>query len=124
VVGARTNIQDSTVIHVDAGAPAIIGADVSVGHNAVIHGCTIANNALIGNGAVILDFAQIGSDSLVGANALVTERKTFPPRSLIVGSPARFVRELTDAEVQLLRDNVQSYISKAKRYRTDLQPVG
>jgi carbonic anhydrase/acetyltransferase-like protein (isoleucine patch superfamily) len=73
---------------------------------------------------VILDFAQIGSDSLVGANALVTERKIFPPRSLIVGSPARFVRELTDAEVQRLRDNVQSYINKAKRYRTDLQPVG
>jgi carbonic anhydrase/acetyltransferase-like protein (isoleucine patch superfamily) len=124
VIGARTNIQDNTVIHVDAGAPVIIGSDVSVGHSTVIHGCSIANNALIGNGAVILDFAQIGSDSLVGANALVTERKMFPPRSLIMGSPARFVRELTDAEVQCLRDNVQSYIDKAKRYRTDLQPVG
>ena len=124
VIGARNNIQDNTVIHVDAGAPVIIGSDVSVGHSTVIHGCSIANNALIGNGAVILDFAQIGSDSLVGANALVTERKIFPPRSLIVGSPARFVRELTDAEVQRLRDNVQSYIDKAKHYRTDLQPVG
>ena len=124
VVGARTNIQDNTVIHVDAGAPVIIGNDVSVGHSTVIHGCTIADNALIGNGAVILDFAEIGAGSLVGANALVTERKIFPPRSLILGSPAKAVRELTDEEVQSLRDNVQSYINKAKLYRTDLGHVG
>ncbi len=124
VVGTRTNIQDNTVIHVDAGAPVIIGNNVSVGHSTVIHGCTIADNALIGNGAVILDFAEIGADSLVGANALVTERKIFPPRSLILGSPAKAVRELTDEELQSLRDNVQSYLSKAKRYRTELSRIG
>ncbi len=124
VVGTRTNIQDNTVIHVDAGAPVIIGNDVSVGHSTVIHGCTIADNALIGNGAVILDFAEIGAGSLVGANALVTERKIFPPRSLILGSPAKAVRELTDEELQSLRDNVQSYLSKAKRYRTELCRIG
>jgi carbonic anhydrase/acetyltransferase-like protein (isoleucine patch superfamily) len=124
VIGARTNIQDNTVIHVDAGAPVIIGNDVSVGHSAVIHGCTIGDNTLIGNGAVILDFAKIGADSLVGANALVTERKTFPPRSLILGSPAKAVRELSDEELQLLRANVQSYLNKAERYSTELSPIG
>ncbi|HJP06526.1 MAG: gamma carbonic anhydrase family protein [Acidiferrobacteraceae bacterium] len=124
VVGARTNIQDNTVIHVDAGIPTIIGSDVSVGHSTVIHGCTIADNSLIGNGAVILGFAQIGENSLVGAGALVTEGKIFPPRSLILGSPARPVRDLTDEELQLLRDNIQGYIDKARRYRTDLHQIG
>ena len=85
-VGARSNIQDNTVIHVDAGIPVTIGDDVSIGHSVVIHGCTICDKALIGNGAVVLDFAEIGESSLVGANALVTERKRFPARSLILGS--------------------------------------
>ena len=101
VVGARTNIQDNTVIHVDAGAPVIIGNDVSVGHSTVIHGCTIADNALIGNGAVILDFAEIGADSLVGANALVTERKDFSATLADRGVTGKgVVRELTDEELQ------------------------
>tara|TARA_B100000686_G_C16674567_1_gene908421 strand:- start:788 stop:1312 length:525 start_codon:yes stop_codon:yes gene_type:complete len=124
LVGARSNIQDNTVIHVDADIPVNIGDDVSVGHSVVIHGCTICNKALIGNGAVILDFAEIGENSLVGANALVTERKRFPPRSLILGSPAKVVRELTDAEVEQLSRNVESYLRKAKRYRTDLCAQG
>ena len=122
-VGARSNIQDNTVIHVDVGVPVTIGDDVSIGHNVVIHGCTICDKALIGNGAVVLDFAEIGENSLVGANALVTERKRLPARSLILGSPAKVVRELTDEEVEQLSRNVQSYIKKAQRYRTGLQPV-
>ena len=122
-VGARSNIQDNTVIHVDAGIPVTIGNDVSIGHSVVIHGCTICNKALIGNGAVVLDFAEIGENSLVGANALVTERKRFPARSLILGSPAKVIRELTDEEVEQLSRNVQSYLNKAQRYRTSLQPV-
>lgn len=122
-VGARSNIQDNTVIHVDAGIPVTIGDDVSIGHSVVIHGCTICDKALIGNKAVVLDFAEIGESSLVGANALVTERKRFPARSLILGSPAKVVRELTDEEVEQLSRNVQSYLNKAKRYRAGLQLV-
>ena len=108
----------------DAGVPVTIGEDVSIGHSVVIHGCTICDKALIGNGAVILDFAQIGENSLVGANALVTERKRFPARSLIVGSPAKVVRELTDEEVEQLSHNVESYLKKAERYRADLCSLG
>ena len=122
-VGARSNIQDNTVIHVDAGVPVTIGDDVSIGHSVVIHGCTIRDKALIGNGAVVLDFAEIGENSLVGANALVTERKLLPARSLILGSPAKVIRELTNDEVEQLSHNVQSYLNKAQRYRTGLQPV-
>lgn len=122
-VGARSNIQDNTVIHVDPGAPVTIGEDVSIGHSVVIHGCAIGDKSLIGNGAVILDFAQIGEHSLVGANALVTERKIFPARSLIIGSPARRVRGLTDEEIQLLDNNVEGYLKKAARYRADLHPL-
>ena len=119
-IGARSNVQDNTVIHVDKNVPTTIGQDVSIGHSVVIHGCTIRDRALIGNGAVILDFAEIGEDCLVGAGALVTPGKHFPPRSLIVGSPARVVRELSDDEIRQLSDNVDSYRQKARRYRTEL----
>ena len=123
-VGARSNIQDNTVIHVDAGVPVTIGDDVSVGHSVVIHGCTICDKVLIGNGAVVLDFAEIGENSLVGAHALVTERKRFPARSLIIGAPAKVVRELTDEEVEQLSRNVESYLNKAERYRAGLCALG
>ena len=123
-VGARSNIQDNTVIHVDAGVPVTIGDNVSVGHSVVIHGCTICDKVLIGNGAVVLDFAEIGENSLVGAHALVTERKRFPSRSLIIGSPAKVVRELTDEEVEQLSRNVESYLTKAERDRADLYALG
>ena len=119
----RGDNDQISVIHVDAGVPVTIGDDVSIGHSVVIHGCTICDKALIGNGVVVLDFAEIGENSLVGANALVTERKRFPARSLILGSPAKVVRELTDEEVEQLSRNVQSYLNKAQRYRTSLQPV-
>ncbi len=122
-VGARSNVQDNTVVHVDKGIPTTIGDDVSIGHSVVIHGCEIGNRALIGNGAVILDFAKIGEDCLVGAGALVTPGKTFPPRALIVGSPARVVRELTEAEIHQLSENVDSYLKKAARYPAELIPL-
>ena len=123
-VGARSNIQDNTVIHVDAGVSVTIGDDVSVGHSVVIHGCTICDKVLIGNGAVVLDFAEIGENSLVGAHALVTERKRFPARSLIIGAPAKVVRELTDEEVEQLSRNVESYLKKAESYRAGLCALG
>ena len=122
-VGARSNVQDNSVIHVDKGVPVSVGSDVSIGHSVVIHGCSIGDRSLIGNGAVILDFAEIKEDCLVGAGALVTPGKTFPARSLIVGSPARVARELNDEEIAQLRANVDSYLSKTKRYRLELAPV-
>ena len=122
-VGARSNVQDNSVIHVDKGVPVSVGSDVSIGHSVVIHGCSIGDRSLIGNGAVILDFAEIKEDCLVGAGALVTPGKTFPARSLIVGAPARVARELNDEEIAQLRANVDSYLLKAKRYRLELAPV-
>ena len=122
-VGARSNVQDNSVIHVDKGVPVSVGSDVSIGHSVVIHGCSIGDRSLIGNGAVILDFAEIKEDCLVGAGALVTPGKTFPARSLIVGAPARVARELNDEEIAQLSANVDSYLSKAKRYRSELAPV-
>lgn len=122
-VGARSNVQDNSVIHVDKGVPVSVGSDVSIGHSVVIHGCSIGDRSLIGNGAVILDFAEIKEDCLVGAGALVTPGKTFPARSLIVGAPARVARELNDEEIAQLRANVDSYRLKAKRYRLELAPV-
>ena len=122
-VGERSNVQDNSVIHVDKGVPVSVGSDVSIGHSVVIHGCSIGDRSLIGNGAVILDFAEIKEDCLVGAGALVTPGKTFPARSLIVGAPARVARELNDEEIAQLRANVDSYLSKTKRYRLELAPV-
>jgi carbonic anhydrase/acetyltransferase-like protein (isoleucine patch superfamily) len=98
-IGARSNVQDNVTIHLDPGKPAIVGADVTIGHNAIVHGCTIGDNCLIGMGSTILSGATIRRDSIVGANALVTESKDFPPRSLILGVPARVVRELSNDEI-------------------------
>lgn len=116
-IGARTNIQDNTTVHVTEGkAPCIIGNDVTVGHNAIVHACTVEDLALIGMGAIILDQAVIGTMSIVGAGALVTQGKIFPPRSLIIGSPAKAVRMLTDQEVEGLRESAQHYVDTAQGY--------
>lgn len=116
-IGARTNIQDNTTVHVTEGqSPCIIGNDVTVGHNAIVHACTIEDLCLIGMGAIVLDKAVIREGSLVGAGALVTQGKEFPPRSLIIGSPAKAVRQLTDQEVEGLRDSAQHYVTTARGY--------
>ena len=122
-IGARTNIQDGAVLHSDYGAPLTIGAGCTIGHAAIIHGCTIGNNVLVGMGATILNKAMIGADSLVGANALVTEGKQFPPRSLIVGAPAKVVRELTDEEVEGLRRAADEYVTNWRRFADGLAPL-
>ena len=101
-IGTGSNIQDGTVIHVDEGIPTIIGDNVTVGHNTMIHGCTLEDGCLIGIGTTILDYAVVGAQSIVGANSLITERKTYPSRSLILGSPAKVVRALTEEEISLL----------------------
>ena len=123
IVGEDSNIQDGSVCHSDAGYPLTIGARVTVGHQAILHGCTIADDCLVGMGARILNGATIASECIVGAGALVTEGKSFPPGSLIVGAPARVVRQLTDAERQLLRASAAHYAEKAARYATELNEV-
>ncbi len=125
IIGDRTNIQDLTMIHVthykspdmSDGHPTIIGDDVTVGHRVMLHGCTIEDACLIGMNATILDGAVIGKESIVGAGALVTGGKKFPPRSLILGSPAKVVRELTDQEVAELYASAKRYVAFKEEYR-------
>ena len=116
IVGDDSNIQDGAVCHSDAGFPLTIGARVTVGHQAILHGCTIHDDCLIGLGARILNGAVIESECIVGAGALVTEGKKFESGSLIVGAPARVVRQLTDGEKQMLRASAAHYAEKAERY--------
>lgn len=123
-IGSRTNIQDLSMIHVThykngdktTGNPAIIGDDVTIGHRVMLHGCTIESACLIGMSATILDGAVIGKESIVGAGALVTKNKVFPPRSLIVGSPAKVIRELNDEEVAELYASASRYVEFKKDY--------
>ena len=113
VIGAQTNLQDGTIVHVDEGVPCTIGRRVGVGHRAILHGCTVEDECLIGMGAIVLSGAVIGRECIVGAGALVTEGKTFPPRSLILGSPAKAVRTLDDAAVEKVRENGKVYVRLA-----------
>ncbi|MCM3880846.1 MAG: gamma carbonic anhydrase family protein [Vicinamibacterales bacterium] len=116
-IGHRTNIQDATVIHVMRGThPTTIGSDVTVGHAAILHGCTIHDRVLIGMGAMLLNGAEIGEDSIVAAGSLVPEGKRFPPRSMLMGRPAALKRELTDVEVASIRDYAQRYVGYRKDY--------
>jgi len=121
IVGPETNFQDGAVGHSDPGAPLTLGARVTVGHQAILHGCTVRDEALIGMGARILNGAVIGRQCIVGAGALVTEGKSFEPRSLIVGSPARAVRQLSDEQVALLKVSAAHYAEKAARYAAGLK---
>ena len=116
-VGARSNIQDGSVLHTDAGIPLVIGEGVTVGHMSMLHGCTIGDNALIGIGATLLNGSRIGRDSIVGAHTLVTENKNFPDGSLILGSPAKVVRPLSGEEIESVRRSADHYVENAIRYR-------
>lgn len=116
VVGLRSNVQDGAIVHTDPDNPVTIGADVSIGHGAVLHGCSVGDRCLIGIRAIILNGSVIAEESIVGAGALVTERKMFPPRSLILGSPAKVVRSLTDDEVAAIKRNAQEYVDRAATY--------
>ncbi|MFD1744164.1 gamma carbonic anhydrase family protein [Rhizobium helianthi] len=122
-IGARTNIQENTVIHTDWGFPTTIGEGCTIGHSAIIHGCTIGDNSLIGMGATVLNGAKIGKNCLVGANALVTEGKEFPDNSLIVGSPAKAIRTLDEAAAAKLRLSAESYVQNWKRFAAELRPL-
>jgi carbonic anhydrase/acetyltransferase-like protein (isoleucine patch superfamily) len=119
-VGRGTNIQEGVMVHSDPGFAAVIGEMCTIGHHAIVHGCTIGDNSLVGMGATILNGAKIGRNCLVGANALVTEGKEFPDNSLIVGSPARAIRTLDDEAVAGLRRSAENYIENWKRFSKDL----
>jgi carbonic anhydrase/acetyltransferase-like protein (isoleucine patch superfamily) len=122
-IGARTNIQDNAVLHSDAGSPLTIGEGCTIGHSAVVHGCTVGDNSLIGMGATVLNGARIGANSIVGAGALVTEGKEFPDNSLIVGAPAKAIRTLDEAAVAKLKLSAEHYVSNARRFKDGLQRI-
>ncbi len=115
-IGARSNIQDHTVIHLASDKPTLVGEDVSVGHRCILHACTIRDRVLVGMGAIVMDDVVVGEDSIIGAGSLLSRGKTFPPGSLIVGSPARVVRSLTDAEKQEISALAKKYVGVKDHY--------
>ena len=123
VVGANTNIQEGAVLHADPGTPLTVGANVSIGHQAMLHGCTVGDGSLVGIQAVVMNNAVIGKDSLVGAGAIVSEGKTFPDRALILGAPARMLRELTDADIAAMHANAADYVKRQQMYKADLERI-
>jgi carbonic anhydrase/acetyltransferase-like protein (isoleucine patch superfamily) len=122
-IGRGSNIQDNSVLHSDPGAPLQLGERVTVGHMAMLHGCHIGDEALIGIGAVVLNYARIGARSIVGAGALVTEGKEFPDGVLIIGSPAKVARGLTEEELARMAGTAQRYVERAGLYRRALRPA-
>ncbi len=122
-IGDNTNIQDGAVLHVDPDRPMTIGANVTIGHQAMLHGCTIGDGSLVGIQAIVYNRAVIGRDCLIGAGAVITEGKQFPDRSLIVGAPAKLLRTLTDDEIAGLRVNIEAYVRRGEFYRTKLVAI-
>ena len=120
VVGERSNIQDGSVLHTDPGLELVVGSGVTVGHKVMLHGCTIGDNSLVGIGSTVLNGAKIGNNCIVGAHALVTEDKTFADGSLILGAPARVVRELDAGEIEMIRTSADIYVENAARFSSDL----
>ena len=121
VVGANSNIQDGAVLHTDPGIPLELGKGVTVGHMAMLHGCTIGDNSLIGIKAVVLNGARIGANCLIGANALITEGKEIPDGSLVLVMPGKVARQLTDEEIAGLRQSAEHYVENGRRYREHLK---
>jgi carbonic anhydrase/acetyltransferase-like protein (isoleucine patch superfamily) len=122
-LGEGSQIQDNATLHTDPGFPMVIGPNCVIGHNVILHGCTIGANGLIGMGAILLNGARIGENCLVGAGALVTEGKTFPAGSLIVGSPARAIRALDEAAIAGIAKGADHYVRRYKHYARNLKPV-
>jgi carbonic anhydrase/acetyltransferase-like protein (isoleucine patch superfamily) len=118
-IGPRTNVQDGAVIHVDAGMPCTIGAGVTIGHRAVVHGALVEEGVLIGIGAIVLSGAYISHDCIIGAGSLVTGHSVIPPRSMVLGVPGRVVRQLTDEEVQSIRAAAQHYVEYGAKYQQE-----
>ena len=122
-IGRGSNVQENAVLHVDPGMPMVIGEHVTIGHQAMLHGCTVGDESLIGIQAVVLNGAVIGKNCLVGAGALVTEGKHFPDGSLIIGTPAKVARPLTEAEIAGLRRSAAGYVERSRSFRSDLKLV-
>ncbi len=122
-IGRGSNIQDASVLHADIGKPLTVGENVTVGHQVMLHGCTIGDGSLIGIGAVVLNGARIGKGCIVGAGALVTEGKEFPDGSMILGSPAKVVRELSTDQQNALRMSAMHYIENARRFKNGLKKI-
>jgi len=123
-IGAGTNVQDASVLHADIGQPLVIGERVTVGHQVMLHGCTVGDESLIGIGAIVLNGAKIGRNCLVGAGSLVTEGKEFPDGSMILGSPAKVVRQLTPEQIEGLRQSARHYMENARRFKAGLRKLG
>ena len=122
-IGSGSNIQDGSVLHADPGVPLVIGDSVTVGHQVMLHGCTIGDNTLIGIQAVVLNGAKIGKNSLLGAGSLVTEGKEFPDGSMIFGSPAKAVRQLSEEQIEGLKKTARHYVDNASRYKAGLKKL-
>ena len=122
-VGAGSNIQDNAVLHTDPGIQAVVGSNVTIGHCAMVHGCVIGNNSLIGINAVILNGAVIGDNCLVGANALVPEGMIIPNNSMVLGTPAKVVRELDEKMIKVLQSSAKIYVQKAASFKHSLKPL-
>ncbi|MCB1886385.1 MAG: gamma carbonic anhydrase family protein [Rhodocyclaceae bacterium] len=122
-IGANTNIQDGSVLHTDDGVPLEIGDNVTIGHMVMLHGCKIGDGSLIGINAVVLNRAVIGKHCIIGANALIPEGKVIPDRSLVVGSPGRIIRQLSDEDLQRLMESASGYVAHAREYASDLERI-
>lgn len=122
-IGERSNIQDGSVLHTDPGIRLSVGDGVTVGHNVMLHGCTIDDYSLIGIGSTVLNGARVGANCVVGAHSLITEDKEFPERSLIIGSPARVLRSLEPEEFAMLKKSADIYVANARRFNMELQPL-
>jgi carbonic anhydrase/acetyltransferase-like protein (isoleucine patch superfamily) len=123
VIGENSNIQDNTVIHTDPGQPVRVGANVTVGHNVIVHSANVGDNSLVGMGATLLNRSRVGKNCIIGADALVTEGKEFGDGMLIVGAPARAIRPLGEAELALLKASAEVYVANYRRYRSGLKAM-
>ena len=123
-IGEGSNVQDASVLHADAGVPLVVGCNVTIGHQVMLHGCTIGDESLIGIGAVVLNGAKIGRNCLVGAGALVTEGKECPDGSMIIGSPAKAVKQLSPEQIEGLRHSARHYVDNARRFKSGLRKLG
>ena len=116
LIGARANVQDGCVLHTDIGFPLLIGAEVTIGHGAILHGCRIGRGSLIGIGAVVLNGAEVGEDCLIAAQALIPEGKVIAPRSVVMGSPGKVMRQVTDRDLARMRESFEDYVSRGQQY--------
>ena len=117
IIGENNNIQENSVVHVDINSPCIIGKNVTIGHGTIIHGCSISDNVLVGMGSIILNNAKIGKNTIIGAGSLVTQGKEFPEGVLILGNPAKVIRQLTEAEIESIQRSADNYVSLSKKYK-------